>query len=266
MKKIIFSALSLIFAVLTFTSCDKTTVDLTTANAKTGGILIPTPSVPYKLGGTPSFNIAITVPKGPGIASIKVYKKYTGKSEVLDQTVTVGSANATEDASVLVTYDYAQLISGLDMPADELTLVIGDAWTLRYVSVMEDGREVSVGKKSTVTVANKYAGYYQCEGIFTHPVNGPRPINEKKFLTPVDANSCWGNAGDLGASGYFVKLTVDPVTNLVTCSTWDDGIEMANQPGKDNYWDPATGEFHVSYFYVGATGNRLMDEVWTPVE
>jgi hypothetical protein len=265
MKKLIFSALSLVLAVLTFTSCDNTPTDLLTADVKTGGILNPTPSVPYKLGGTPSFDIAISIPKGPGVASIDIYKKFTGKSEVLDQNVSVGSTNATEDATVTVTYDYAQLTAGLDMPADELTLTIGDAWTLRYVSIMEDGREVSVGKKSTVTVANKYAGYYQCVGVFTHPVNGPRPINEKKFLTPIDANSCWGNAGDLGASGYFVRFTIDPVTNLVTCSTWDN-IEMANQPGKDNYWDPATGEFHVAYFYVGATGNRLMDEVWTPVE
>ena len=265
MKKLIFSALSLFLAVLIFTSCDTTPVDLMTADASTGGILNPTPSVPYKLGGTPSFDITIDIPKGPGIASIDIYKKYTGKSEVLDQNISVGATNTTEDASVTVTYDYAQLTSGLDMPADELTLVIGDAWTLRYVSVMEDGRKVDVSKKSTVTVANKYAGYYNCVGVFTHPVNGPRPINEKKFLTPIDANSCWGNAGDLGASGYFVRFTIDPATNLVTCSTWDN-IEMANQPGKDNYYDPATGEFHVAYYYVGATGNRLMDEVWTPTE
>lgn len=266
MKKLIFSALSLILVVLTFTACDKTPVDLTTADAKTGGILIPTPSVPYKLGGTPSFDISITVPKGPGIASIKVYKKYTGKSEVLDQTVNVGSTNITEDASVTVTYDYAQLISGLDMPADELTLVIGDAWTLRYVSVMEDGREVSVGKKSTVTVANKYAGYYQCVGVFTHPVNGPRPINEKKFLTPIDANSCWGNGGDLGASGYFVRFTIDPVTNAITCSKWDN-IEMVNLPGEESTFDPATGVLTVNYGYIGGGGlMREIRETWTPVE
>ncbi len=266
MKKIIFSALSLILAVMTFTSCETTPDDLMTADVKTGGILIPTSAVPYKLGGTPSFNISLNVLKGPGVASVEIYKSYTGKPEVLDQTVTAGSANVTEDAIVTVTYDYAQLISGLDMPADETVLAIGDAWTLRYVSVMEDGRKVGVSKMSTITVANKYAGYYECVGVFTHPTAGPRPINELKFLTPVDANASWGNAGDLGASGYFVKLTVDPVTNLVTCSTWDDGIEMINQPGKDNYYDPATGEFHVSYFYVGSTGNRLMDEVWTPAE
>jgi len=265
MKKFIFSVLSLILTVLVFTSCDKTDVDLMTANAKTGGLLIPTAAIPYKLGGTPSFDITLSILKGPGVASVEIYKTYTGKTEVLDQTVTAGSANVTEDATVTVTYDYAKLTSGLDMPADETVLAIGDAWTLRYVSIMEDGRKVGVSKKSTITVANKYAGYYDCVGVFTHPTAGPRPINELKFLTPVDANSSWGNAGDLGASGYFVKLTVDPATNEVTCSTWQD-IDMANIPGEPNYYDPETGEFHVAYFYVGSTGNRLMREVWTPAE
>lgn len=265
MKKLIFSVLSLILTVLVFTSCDNTPVDLMTADVNTGGILTPTPAIPYKLGGTPSFDIDLKISKGPAVASVEIYKTYTGKSEVLDQTISAGSANVTQDNIVTVTYDYAQLSAGLDLPVDELTLAIGDAWTLRFVSVMEDGRKVGVSKKTTVTVANKYAGYYDCVGVFTHPVNGPRPINERKFLTPIDANSCWGNAGDLGASGYFVRFTIDPATNLVVCSTWDN-IEMANQPGNDNYFDPATGEFHVSYFYVGATGNRLMDEVWTPAE
>jgi hypothetical protein len=266
MKKHIFSTLSLIFVVVAFTSCEITPKDLMTDGVKTGGILTPTPSIPYKLGGTPSFDVTLSIPKGPGIVSVEVYKTYTGKVEVLDQTISVGSANKTEDASVTVTYDYAQLISGLDMPADETTLAIGDAWTLHYVSVMDDGRKVDVSKETTVTVANIYAGYYQCVGIFSHPTAGDRAVNEKKFLTPIDANSCWGDAGDLGASGYFVRLTVDPETNLVTCTTWSAPADIANVPDADNYYDPADGTFHVTYFYVGTGGSRIMTETWTPVE
>jgi len=263
MKKHIFSALSLILTVMTFTSCEITPDDLMTADVQTGGILVPTPSIPYKLGGTPSFDVNIGIPKGPGIASIEIYKKYTGKSEVLDQTISADDANVSEDAEISVTYNYAQLSAGLDMPADELTLAIGDAWTLRYVSVMDDGRKVDVSKKSTITVANKYAGFYQCEGVFSHPTAGARPISEEKYMTPIDANSVWGNAGDLGASGYFVKFTVDPVTNKITCSTWDE-IEMFNLPGEESTYDPATGVFTVKYGYTGATGVREMRETWTP--
>lgn len=50
MKKLIFSALSLFLAVLTFSSCSMTTKDLMTADAKTGGILVPTGSIAYLLG------------------------------------------------------------------------------------------------------------------------------------------------------------------------------------------------------------------------
>jgi hypothetical protein len=265
MKKIIFSALSLVLLVMFSTSCDKTYTDLMTANVKTGGILTPTKSIPYKLGGTPSFNISLNIPKGPGIESVDVYRSYTGKSEVFDQTVSVGSANASADVVVPVTYTYSKLATGLGLPDNEGLLAIGDAWTLRFVSNMADGRKVGVSSKSTITVANKYAGFYQCVGTFTHPVNGPRAVNEKKFLTPVSAYACWGNAGDLGGSGYFVKLAVDPVTNLVTCSTYAAPADMANYPGEPNYYDPADGTFHLSYFYVGATGNRVMREVWTPI-
>ena len=137
--------------------------------SKTGGILIPTPSIPYKLGGTPSFDITLDIPKGPGIVSVEVYKKYTGQTEILDQTVTVGSANATEDATLqlpMIMHSYLQVLICRLM---RLVLAIGDAWTLRYVSVMEDGRKVDVSKKSTITVANKYAGYYECDGSIYSP-------------------------------------------------------------------------------------------------
>ncbi|MEI7524536.1 MAG: DUF4361 domain-containing protein [Mariniphaga sp.] len=265
MKKIIYSGLTLVFALMMLASCKNTYTDLMTADVKTGGILVPTKALPYS--GAPEFTIPLTVPKGPGVVSVEVYRTYTGNPvEVLDQTISVASANKTADKVISISYTYAKLIAGLNMSSDQGSLKIGDAWTLRYVSVMEDSRKVDVGPKTTITVANKYAGYYQCVGVFTHPVNGPRPINERKFLTPINAVSCWGNAGDLGASGYFVKITVDPATNLVTCGTWTGGsaIAMANIPGGDNYYDPATGVFHLSYFYVGATGNRLMNEVWTP--
>jgi len=264
MKKLIFSALILLFTVFAFVSCDDTFDDLMTGDVNTGGMLDPTGGVPYKLGGTPSFDVEIVIPKGPGIDAVEIYRTYTGKTvSVLDQTVDVGFANTAAEVTKTVNYTYADLITGLSMPDDESELAIGDAWTLSYKSVMEDGRKVDVASKTTVTVANKYAGYYQCVGVFSHPTAGNRPINEEKFLTPIDANSCWGPAGDLGGSGYFVRITVNPVDNTVICSTWD-AIEMINVPGEPNYWDPATGVFHLAYFYVGGTGNRVMRETWTP--
>ncbi|NEW78815.1 MAG: DUF4361 domain-containing protein [Gelidibacter sp.] len=267
MKKIFISIFSLVIVALLFTSCDTTPDDFMTGDVQTGGLVAPAKSIPYKLGGTASFGVKVDIPQGPGIVAIEVYKTFTGKATVLDRTVDIASENANADVSKTFTYTYANLIQGLSMPANELLLNIGDAWTLSYVSVMEDGRKVLNSAKTNITVANKYAGNYQAVGTFTHPTAGARPINEVKFLTPIDANSCWANAGDLGASGYFVTVTVDPVTNKVTCSAGPgSAAPMANFPGDptSNYYDPATGKFHLSYFYVGGSGNRIMREVWTP--
>ena len=265
MKKSIISFVSLVMVTLFFTSCENTADDFMTSNAKTGGLVSATKSFPYKLGGTTSFDVSISIPKGPGIVSIDVYKTYTGKSKVLDQTINVASANATGDLTKSIKYTYATLSAGLQMPADEGQLTIGDSWTISYVSKMEDGRSVTNTGTTKVSVANKYAGNYKCVRTFTHPTAGVRAVNEDKYMTPISAYACWANAGDLGSSGYFVKIAVDPLTNLVTCSTWGD-VEMANYPGEQNYYDPQTGKFHLSYFYVGGTGNRVMREVFTPIK
>jgi hypothetical protein len=113
----------------------------------------PTSSVPYKLGSTPSFDVTLDIPKGPAIDAIEIYRTFTDKAEVLDQTIDVGGANATEVVSKTLSYTYAQLSAGLGLPADESELAIGDAWILRYVSVMDDGRKVDVASKTTVAVA-----------------------------------------------------------------------------------------------------------------
>ncbi len=250
--------------------------DLLTADAKTGGLATPTSSVPYKLGATPKVNLTLTIPMGPGISKIEVFNQYTSAStgkksnKVLMSTVDIASGNATVDMEKAFSVVYADLIKGLTLngaalPADEGLLPIGDNWQLSYESIMaSDGRRVVNNAKTTIAVANLYAGAYQCVGVFTHPTAGPRPINQQKFLTPLSAYACSIPAGDLGGSGYSVTITVDPATNDVSFS---QGVptDMFAQPGKRSYYDPATGHFFLHYFYVGATGNRLMDEEYTPL-
>ena len=133
MKKSIISFVSLVMVTLFFTSCENTADDFMTSNAKTGGLVSATKSFPYKLGGTTSFDVSISIPKGPGIVSIDVYKTYTGKSKVLDQTINVASANATGDVTKSIKYTYATLSAGLQMPADEGQLTIGDSFKMSYV-------------------------------------------------------------------------------------------------------------------------------------
>jgi hypothetical protein len=257
-----------------FTACNKSE-DIVTDNAKTGGLVVPTSSVPYKLGATPQVNIAVTVPMGPGITTIEVFNKYyslaTGSesNEVLMKSIDVASANAAEEILKEYSVTYADLRNGLTLdgaplPSDETLLPIGDYWELSYTSVMADGRRVLNNATTTIAVANIYAGFYQCVGVFHHPTAGDRPINEEKFLTPLSAYSCSLPAGDLGGSGYSVTITVDPASNDVSFSEGAP-VEMLAQTDKRSYYDPATGKFYLYYFYVGGTGNRVIDEEYTPI-
>jgi hypothetical protein len=266
----------LIFTALGFliTACNKSE-DLVTDDAKTGGLVVPTSSIPYKLGATPTVNISVKVPMGPGIATIEVYNTYTSNetgstsNQVLMSTIDVASANATEEITKTLSVTYNDLkkdivIDGGGLPSDETELPIGDFWKLSYISVMADGRRVVNNATTGIAVANIYAGYYQCVGVFHHPTAGDRPINEEKFLTPLSAYSCRIPAGDLGGAGYAVTITVDPVTNDVTFS---DGapVDMIPQSGKRSYYDPDNGHFYLWYFYVGGSGNRVIDEEYIPL-
>jgi hypothetical protein len=266
----------LVFTVLglLFSACNKSE-DLVTDDAKEGGLVVPTSSIPYKLGATPTVNINITIPMGPGIASVEVYNEFislangNASEKVMMTTIDVASANTTEELAKTLAITYNDLkkdivIGGQPLPSDETLLPIGDYWELSYTSVMADGRKVVNNATTTIAVANIYAGFYLCEGVFTHPTAGPRPINEEKFLTPVDAYSCSLPAGDLGGSGYYVTITVDPATNDVSFS---NGVptEMIASPDQRSYYDPSNGHFYLHYFYVGATGNRIMDEEYTPI-
>lgn len=267
---LIFTALGFML----FSACNKSE-DLVTKDATTGGLVVPTGSVPYKLGATPVVSIAMTIPMGPGITSIEVYNIYNdvaaGKvsEQVLMKTVDVASANSSEELSKPYTITYTDLIkdikiAGASLPANEALLAIGNSWVLSYVSVMADGRKVANNATTTIAVANKYAGFYQSVGYFTHPVaTSSRAINEKKFLTPLTAYACRIPAGDLGASGYSVVITVDPATNTISFSGGAPTDMFAS--AERSYYDTATGKFYLHYFYVGASGNRIMDEVLTPL-
>ncbi|MBK7028829.1 MAG: DUF4361 domain-containing protein [Bacteroidales bacterium] len=267
----------LIFTMLglLFTACNKSE-DLVTADVKTGGLAYPTQNVPYKLGYTPTVDLVVDVPQGPGISTIEVYNVYyrnadTSQSEpVLLYTIDVASANVTADVSKEYSITFADLrkditVKGDQLPTDESLMPIGDKWVLSYKSIMADGRLVWNNGKTTIAVANLYAGTYQCVGVFTHPTAGPRPIDEEKFLTPISAYTCNIPAGDLGGSGYAVDITVDPVTNDVSFSNGVP-VEILGSTTERSYYDPATGHFFLHYFYIGGGGlARIIDEEYTPL-
>ena len=288
MKKVIKYSLTLFSIALTlfmFSGCLQND-DLTTENALEGGMVNPiTLNVPYKLGATPSIPIDLEIPQGPAITSIEVYNTYyandtTAKgadtvlvsNEVLMTTVDVGGANASDvvEKSLSLTYTDLKkdiLIKGEGLPESEMELAIGNYWVLKYVSVLSDSRKVinNSNLSTNIGVANQYAGPYQCVGIFHHPVNGDRPINEEKYLTPVDAFSCYTALGDLGTAGYDINIKVESDNTCTVTAGPNQTTEVFMSPGEVNAWDPATGIFNLHYFYVGGTGNRVIEETYTPI-
>lgn len=259
---------------LMYSACNKSE-DLVTKDAKTGGLVVPTSSIPYKLGATPEVNITLTIPMGAGVSSIEIYNKFISladtaeSNQVLMKTVDVASENASADAVKTVTLTYTDLINGLllkgnPLPSDETLLPIGDYWELSYKSIMADGSSVLNNAVTDIAVANIYAGNYHCVGVFHHPTAGDRPINEDKYLTPLSAYSCSVSVGDLGSAGYSMTITVDPVTNLVSFSGGVPTDIFANTDSISNY-EPSTGKFNLFYYYVGGTGNRVIDEHYTPI-
>jgi len=273
MKKIIYSILSLVIVAMFFTSCEKTYDDFMTGDAEIGGIVLPMSSFPYKLGGTTTFDVTVDIPKGPGIVSVEVYKTYTGKAEVLDQTIDVSSANAVESITKILTYDYAALIQGLSMPADESELNIGDKWTLSYVSIMEDGRSVKSSKTTDIGVANFFAGTYTLDMRYFHPTaGGSYPddpyggIRISEINMPaISANECQVWFGVWTNTKITIRINADNSITLDLIDRDDAGQGDPNDPTKVSQYHPDTGVIEIYYFYPGAGGNRIFWAVYTPV-
>lgn len=122
------------------------------------------------------------------------------------------------------------------------------------ISKILDSVVVAVGVK------NQWDGDYRAKGVFHHPVNGPRDIDENKTLATYSPNSVIANLGDLGSSGYQMILTIN-ADNTVTIAP-AGATPNIDQSWGDNYYDPATQSFHLHYSYNTAAP-RIVEEVIT---
>ncbi len=279
MKKILYSVLSLIVlttVLTTFTSCEKEYDDLMTSNVQLGGLIDPLASFPYKLNATPTVPVAVNVEKGPGIKEIEVYRSYTGiDKEIQDPSIDIAQANAAGDVEKVLTYDYAKLADGLGLPADEGDLNIGDAWTLRYVSVMEDGRKVTIGATTTISVANFFAGDYLADIQYFHPSVGydepySAEVNDKT-LTAISATTCKTWFAVWSDNECYIEVDGEDVIFTVW-EDWGYDVIMGHPdfPDADEYkctYDTETGDIMLHYYYVGSENtygvHRIFHEAFT---
>ncbi len=257
------------FLILIMAACNKNDVT-TTKDALEGGLIKPMPAFFYKLGMTSQVDISIKVPGGPTISTIYIYSKFidsdgTESNEVLLKTLTGFGPNDT------IHFLYADLrkdiiLNGNPLPAADTSLGIGSSFVLRYqVKMADDGRILVNLATTTIGISNFFAGKYHDSGIFHHPTAGDRAINEDKNLVAINAFECTTSVADLVGNGYFMKIHIDPATNLATCIAIPPSPTLIMTTDKVSKLDPATGIISLYYFYVGGTGNRVIEETYTPI-
>lgn len=280
MKQILSKSIKVLFltlVVLAFTGCLKDD-DIMTDGVRTGGLVKATANIPYKLGSTPTFDIDIEIGKGAAIKSIMVYKSFyhvagdVTSNRILFETIDVASANESAGIVKTLTYDWTDLLSGLvvpgyTIPADEMLSDIGDSFTFDYVAVMaSDDKEIINLRKTSVAIANFFAGTYDVSGYFFHPT-ASRDIAGEKDLVATSPIQCRTLYADFGDGSILLVLNIDPITYAVT--TTSVGPYPANpgtilDPTHVNSYDPVTGIIEVWYYYVGGSGNRIIHEIYTP--
>ncbi|WP_375447073.1 BT_3987 domain-containing protein [uncultured Fibrella sp.] len=110
----------------------------------------------------------------------------------------------------------------------------------------------------SLKLKNQYDGTYGATGTFTHPVNGPRAINEEKTLQTIDLNTVQTNFADLGNQGWLMQLRVN-ADNTVTLIPKGSANAATIQFGVNKY-DPATKTYTLNYKYAGSGGDRVINE------
>ena len=112
-----------------------------------------------------------------------------------------------------------------------------------------------------IKIKNIYEGDYQAVGVFTHPINGARKINQAKVLQTINGNTSETNFADLGGSGWRMQLVVnaDNTVKLIPAGAANAGT---TQFGINKY-DPAKKTFTLNYQYSGGGGFRVINETLT---
>lgn len=194
---------------------------LTTYNAANGTNYQPLPASLYQFTTTTT-----TIKAGQRLAPVAL-NFFSGADKITDQ---VGYNNANYALPIRVT-------------GTSNNLAVSSNFGYKIISLK---------------LKNQYDGNYAAKGTFTHPVNGPRAINEEKTLQTIDLSTVQTNFADLGGSGWLMQLKVN-ADNTVTLTPKGAASTATVQFGVNKY-DPATKTYTLNYKYAGSGGDRVINE------
>lgn len=258
--------------------------DLMTADAKTGGLVEASQLVQLIPKVSDNVEIELKAYQGPAIQSVKVYKQFyhyaTDESSafVLLGSISIDGENYSDTVLLSQTFTWDQLKEGITLqnytlPDEPLNADVGDYFTLKYVSVLDDGREVTSNSQTEVLIANSYAGYYLSDITFFHPNFGTYPdqpyrhVQLNKELITADGSTCYTNFALWGSYGETIYLTVNP-DNSISFEVF--GFDYIVKEGDPNnlllysHYDPLSDKIYLYYHYEGPGGNRVFWEVLEP--
>lgn len=276
--KVIKGALLLALFAMLFSSCLKDD-DLMTADAKTGGLVESASLVQLVPKKSNSVDVELKVYLGPAIQEVKVYKQFyhiatdeASNVELLG-SFSVSGQNLNDTLFLNQTFTWEQLKQGLTLdsytlPDDPLNADIGDYFMLKYVSVMDDGREVTSNSQTEVLVANSFSGYYLSSITYIHPNFPTREYQLIKELITESGNTCSTNFAVWGSYGETIYLTINP-DNSITFNVF--GFDYIVEEGDPNnplvysHYDPVTDFIYLNYHYLAPGGYRVFYEVLEPI-
>jgi hypothetical protein len=189
MKKIkIF--LTLILAISFATSCIDDDNDELTGGAITGGLLsLNNTAIGYVVGNGDTYTATGSVYQGSTqTVKVDIYKSFTSSAtgestnEVVYESIDITNTTVGSNGTFSTSFAYEDLIAGLTLegsplPVSDAELAIGDFWTMRYESTLNNGTVVNNATVTKVSVGTRFAGLYRAlEGAYFRIGVGPNAV------------------------------------------------------------------------------------------
>ncbi|OMP30257.1 hypothetical protein BKM32_12810 [Mangrovimonas sp. DI 80] len=156
-------------------SCIDDDNDELTGGATTGGLIsLNNAAIGYVVGNGATYTASGNIYQGKvKTVNVDIYKSFTSSAsgnsteEILYDSVAITDTELGTNAPFSTSFTYEDLIEGLTLdgsplPASDSELNIGDYWTLRYESTLDNGEVVAGAAITKVSVGTRFAGLYRC--------------------------------------------------------------------------------------------------------
>ncbi|HSC53983.1 MAG TPA: DUF1735 domain-containing protein [Phnomibacter sp.] len=213
-----------------------------------------------------NFEVALAVMNAPATdikakliidqAALDAYNKANNTSFKLYPTATLAQSEVTIPAGSKVVATSITMTGADKLNACDNFMV--------PISISESSFTISGNFKTIylrLPLSNPFQGTYKATGEFIHPTGGTRVINQDKTLATVNCSTVSTTIGDLSTAQGTLTLKVNADNTVSVDGTVSVAGDVDPDPNQANTYDPATKTFTLHYFYPGAGGNRVINEV-----